>query len=98
MRAEGALRAAAAAEARQVREKARRLAQARRAPRDVVMSEAQRRMVQAILREHGRDTGAAASTSLAAFETEEGKSEHAQPSAMPKLHMVIAATQGCPMA
>ena len=67
------MRAAAAAEARQVREKARRMGQMRRAPKDVVMSEAQRRMVQSILREQGHDIDSPAPTS-AAFQTDEGGS------------------------
>ena len=71
-RAEGQARAAAAAEARQVREKARRMGQMRRAPKDVVMSEAQRRMVQSILREQGHDVGSSTSAG-AAFETDEGQ-------------------------
>ena len=72
-------RTAAAAEARQVREKARRMSQARRAPKDVVMSEAQRRMVQSILREQGHDIGAS-SSATAAFESDEGE---AQPQKIP---------------
>ena len=77
-KAEGQARAAAAAEARQVREKARRVGQMRRAPKDVVMSEAQRRMVQSILREQGHDIASTAPAS-AAFETSEGRSQQASP-------------------
>ena len=71
-RAEGAARSAAAAEARQVRDKARRLSSSRMAPKSVVMSEAQRRMVQSILTGQGIASGAPAS-STAAFGTEEGE-------------------------
>ena len=66
------MRAAAAAEARQVREQARRMGQMRRAPKAVVMSEAQRRMVQSILREQGHDIGSSAPT-RAAFQSDEGR-------------------------
>ena len=72
-KAQGAARAAAAAEARQVREKARRLSEMRRAPKDVVMSEAQRRLVQSILRDQGHDLGSL-TTPAAASQSEEGLS------------------------
>ena len=71
-RAEGQARAAAATEARQVREKALQMGQMRRAPKDVVMSEAQRRMVQSILREQGHDTGTT-SAAGAASQSDEGR-------------------------
>ncbi len=50
VRAERDVRLAAAAEARSVREKSRRQALARRMPKDVIMSDKQRRMVEGILR------------------------------------------------
>lgn len=49
-RAEREVRSAAAAEARQAREKLRRQAQARRVHKDVIMSDHQRRMVEGVLR------------------------------------------------
>ena len=72
-KAQGAARAAAAAEARQVRDKARRLSEMRKAPKDVVMSEAQRRLVQGILRDQGHDLGSLTNPA-AAFESEQGLS------------------------
>ncbi|CAL8471800.1 g11342 [Coccomyxa elongata] len=50
LRAEREARSAAAAEARSVREKSRRQALARGMPKDVIMSDKQRRMVEGILR------------------------------------------------
>ena len=55
-----------------MRDKARRLSYVRMAPKSVVMSEAQRRMVQSILRGQGNTSGACAS-STAAFGTEDGE-------------------------
>jgi hypothetical protein len=49
-RAEREARTAAGVEARKLREKSKRVAMARRMPKDVVMSDSQRRMVERVLR------------------------------------------------
>lgn len=56
-----------------MRDKARRLSEMRKAPKDVVMSEAQRRLVQGILRDQGHDLGSLTNPA-AAFESEQGLS------------------------
>ena len=94
-RAEGTARSAAATEARQVRDKARRLSNMRMAPKSVVMSEAQRRMVQSVLRGQGNTSGACAS-STAAFGTEEGEGA-CQPTVRPSVSRISAARIASPV-